>query len=313
MSFDRNRSKISTDSRYLSQDLTIPYRYLLPIRSTGQHVPLFLVHSVAGELTWLQHLAQALSPEQALYGFGAPGLNAEGPFFFRLESMAAAYLRDLRQIQPRGPYRLGGYSMGGVVAFEMAHQLQRADEQVDLLIMLDAFAPTRERFSDIATWSRNGLLMQVVTNLLALQWQAEMLLPADAFGKVPFSEHSEFAARHLLAHCKAPHGFRPLQSYLRRCQTMMRVHAQLLADYQAHTLLQPVRTLLYRNTRGLIARQSALHLPSLPDAQRDPPHAWEALLGSSPVAIDVDEEHFMFGREPVMAFIARSLNGYLKI
>jgi len=293
--------------------LTIPYRYLVPIRRTQQRAPLFLVHSVAGELTWLQHLAQELSPEQALYGFGAPGLNAEVPFFFRLESMAAAYLRDLRQVQPRGPYRLGGYSMGGVIAFEMAQQLQRAGEQVDLLIMMDAFAPMRERSADIATWSRNGLLMQVVTNLLALQWQAKMLLPADALGKIPFSEHSEFAAHHLLAHCKTPHGFRPLQSYLRRCQTMMRVHAQLLADYQAQALLQPVKTLLYRNTRGLIARHCALQLPVLPDAQRDPPHAWESLLGNPPVAIDVDEEHFMFGREPVMALIARSLNGYLEI
>lgn len=291
--------------------MTTPYRYLVPIRGNSQHTSLFLVHSVAGELTWLQLLAQKLSPELALYGFAAPGLNAEGPFFFRLESMAAAYLHELRQIQPKGPYRLGGYSLGGVIAFEMAHQLQWAGEQVDLLVMIDAFAPQPERTADILSWSRNGLLMQVVTNLLALQWQADMLLPADVLSKLPFSEHSAFAARHLLAHCQTPHTFHPLQSYLRRCQTMMRVHSQLLADYKPRALPQPVKTLLYRNTRGLIARKCALQLPQLPDTQRDPPHHWEPILGQPPVTIDIDEEHFMFGREGVMTLIAQSLNGYL--
>ncbi|MBS1159640.1 MAG: Non-ribosomal peptide synthetase [Proteobacteria bacterium] len=303
--------KMSVDTRRFPPNLTIPYRYLVPIRGNPQRASLFLVHSVAGELTWLQLLAQKLSPELALYGFAAPGLNADAPFFFRLENMAAAYLHELRQAQPEGPYRLGGYSLGGVIAFEMAQQLQREGELVDLLIMIDAFAPQPERTADIASWSRNGLLMQVVANQLALQWQAETLLPADALGKLPFSEHSAFAARHLLAHSQTPHAFRPLQSYLRRCQTMMRVHTQLLADYQAQALPQPVQTLLYRNTRGLIARQSALQLPQLPETQRDPPHDWAPLLGQAPVTVDVDEEHFMFGREPVMAVIAQSLNEYL--
>lgn len=266
---------------------------------------------MAGELTWLQHLAQKLAPEQGLYGFAAPGLNAESPFFFRLENMAAAYLLDIRREQASGPYRLGGYSMGGVIAFEMARQLQWAGEQVELLIMIDAFAPRREKSINIAAWSRNGLLMQVVTNQLALQWGTDTLLAADILGKLPYSDHSDYSARHLLAHSKAPHAFRPLQSYLRRCQTMMRVHSQLLSDYQAKALPHPVKTLLYRNTLGLIAQDSALKLPRLPDAQRDPPHLWESLLGQPPITIEVDEEHFMFGREAVMGIIAQSLNGYL--
>lgn len=259
----------------------------------------------------MQHLAQNLKQSLGLYGFAAPGLNSEAPFFFRLETMAAAYLRDIREQQPHGPYRLGGYSMGGVVAFEMAHQLQSAGEQIDLLVMIDSFAPHRGLGADIATWSRNGLLMQVVSNQLALQWKADALMPAESLVHLPFNDHSEFAARYLLAHCKTPHGLETLQSYLRRCQTVMRVHAQLLADYRPTPLSLPVKVLLFRNTLGIIARESALKLPTLPDAQRDPPHSWEQLLCQPPISIDVEEEHFMFGGERVMGIIARSLSAHL--
>ncbi len=259
----------------------------------------------------MKHLAGVLDPEQGLYTFAAPGLNSDAPFFFSLEAMAAAYLHDIRAQQARGPYLLGGYSMGGVLAFEISRQLQAAGEEVGLLAMIDSFAPHPGHPETITAWSRNGLLMQVVSNQLALQWKAEQLLPPDALPQLPFTEHSAHAARFLLAHCKVPHSQQVLQNYLRRCQSMMRVHAQLLADYRPRPLIKPVKSLLFRNRRGLIGQPSALNLPRLPDSERDPPHRWETLLPEPPIIIDVDEEHFLLSNEASIAFIGRGLQQQL--
>jgi len=62
-----------------------------------------------------------------------------------VEAMAGAFIRNLREVQPRGPYRLGGYSFGGLVAHEMAVQLTQQGERVELLIQFDAFAPSAAR------------------------------------------------------------------------------------------------------------------------------------------------------------------------
>jgi thioesterase domain-containing protein len=285
--------------------------HLISIQAGSGGAGLFLIHSVAGEFTWSKYLARRLGPKQAVYAFAAPGLNSDAPFFFSLEAMASVYLRDMRRLQPSGPYMLGGYSMGGVIAFEMARQLQACGEQVRLLVMIDAFAPDQEHTKNIVAWSRNGLLMQVIGNQLALQWKSEELLAPDVLPQLPFTAHSACVTRHLLSFCEIPHSQASLESYLRRCQVMMRVHAQLLADYKPTPLEQDIPCVLFRNTLGLIGNPSRLNLPVLSDSERDPPHRWEGLLQSSPMAIDVPEEHFMLGNEASMDFICHALREFV--
>ena len=268
------------------------------------------MHSVAGELTWLPRLADGLDPQRPLYGFAAPGLNSQESFFPTLKAMAAAYLHDIREQQPRGPYLIGGYSMGGVVAFEMARQLEDAAEETGLLVLIDSFAPRPERSSAIAAWSRNGLLMQVLANQLALQWGADELLHSETLRSAPYSEHSVLVAQHLLKHCQTRHTYNSLQPYLRRCQTVMRVHAELLSTYLPRRLESPATCVLFRNTLGLIGKNSALKLPTLPQAERAPPHCWDVLLPRHDT-IDIAEEHFLMGGQTTMTKIAATLNSYL--
>lgn len=258
----------------------------------------------------MSRLAEGLAPEQPLYGFAAPGLNSDAPFFHSLEAMAAAYLRDIRELQPSGPYLIGGYSMGGVLAFEMARQLEALGEQVGLLVLIDAFAPHSTRSSTIAAWSRNGLLMQVVSNQLAIQWGADKLLHANALKSAPYSDHSMVAARHLLAHCQTRHTYETLQPYLRKCQTLMRVHTELLSAYRPRPLERPVNAVLFRSALGLIGEGNKLALPVLPQAERAPLHQWETLLAQHDT-IDIAEEHFLMSSQATMNEIAARLNSYL--
>jgi thioesterase domain-containing protein len=89
-------------------------------------------------------LAQQLGRERPFYGLQAPSLSEVGEGednYTTIEGRAAAYLEALRAVQAAGPYFLAGWSFGGVVAFEMAQQLQRAGEKVALLALLDTVAP----------------------------------------------------------------------------------------------------------------------------------------------------------------------------
>ncbi|HUP43388.1 MAG TPA: alpha/beta fold hydrolase, partial [Thermoanaerobaculia bacterium] len=110
---------------------------LVPLRRSGSRRPLFLVHQVGGHVYSFRPLVQALPPEQPVYGLRSLGVEAGEEPLATVEAMAAHYLERLREVQRRGPYRIGGASMGGMVAFEMARRLCRAGEEVELLVLMD--------------------------------------------------------------------------------------------------------------------------------------------------------------------------------
>jgi amino acid adenylation domain-containing protein len=110
---------------------------LVAIRAEGSRPPFFCVHAIGGNVLNYRKLALHLGPEQPLYGLQARGLDGRPAPAATVEEMASSYLAEIRSVQPRGPYRLGGASSGGVVAFEMAQQLRRAGEEVALLVLMD--------------------------------------------------------------------------------------------------------------------------------------------------------------------------------
>ncbi|WP_127537653.1 amino acid adenylation domain-containing protein [Paenibacillus illinoisensis] len=112
---------------------------LLPLRTHGAHLPLFCVHP-AGGLSWCYAgLMKHLGMEYPIYGLQARGIAQYEDLPATLEDMTADYIRHIRSVQPEGPYRLLGWSLGGNVAQAMAVQLQSEGEEVEFLAMLDAY------------------------------------------------------------------------------------------------------------------------------------------------------------------------------
>ncbi|MEU4985664.1 amino acid adenylation domain-containing protein [Streptomyces sp. NPDC021969] len=111
---------------------------LLPLRESGGEPPLFCVHPAAG-LSWCYAgLTKPLGADRPVYGLQARGLDGSGALPASVREMAADYLRQVRSVRPTGPYRLLGWSFGGVVAHEMAVQLEESGESVETLALLDA-------------------------------------------------------------------------------------------------------------------------------------------------------------------------------
>jgi thioesterase domain-containing protein len=109
----------------------------------GERTPFFLVAGMFGNVLNLRHLARLLGADRPFYGLQARGLYGDQAPHETFEQAATDYIAEMRQVQPHGPYLLGGFSGGGITAFEIARQLEAAGEKVDLLVLLDTPLPMR--------------------------------------------------------------------------------------------------------------------------------------------------------------------------
>jgi len=114
---------------------------IVEIQPKGSRPPLFLVHGAGGGMFWgYSNLGRHLGLDQPVFAFESRGLRGEEEFD-TIEELAEAYLADLRIFQPHGPYLLGGYCFGGVVAYEMSRRLRSQGEEVALLALINSTAP----------------------------------------------------------------------------------------------------------------------------------------------------------------------------
>lgn len=120
-----------------------PWSPLVTIcRGSPERPPLFLVHGAGGNVLNFKIVSDQLGPEQPVYGLQAQGVDGRLAPQSSIEAMAAQYIEAVRAVDPHGPYRLAGFSGGGVIAFEMAQQLMQAGASIALLGMIDSLCPT---------------------------------------------------------------------------------------------------------------------------------------------------------------------------
>ena len=125
----------------LRKDDAPSWSILVPINPRGSKPPLFLVHGAEGNLLLYRQLVGHLGSEQPVYGLQSQGLNGDQALADSVEEMASSYIREIVAIQPEGPYLVGGYCLGGLIAFEMAQQLTAAGKEVGLVVMLETYNP----------------------------------------------------------------------------------------------------------------------------------------------------------------------------
>ncbi|WP_280363071.1 non-ribosomal peptide synthase/polyketide synthase [Nocardia wallacei] len=131
-------ARLDTDVDPTESVVDAAFATVLPLRAEGSAPPLFCVHSVTGVAWTYAGLLAHLDPEQPVYGLQLPHLTGDGEGLDTVEALAARYVAEIRRIQPDGPYQLLGWSLGGLVAYEIAGLLRRAGAQVALLAMMDS-------------------------------------------------------------------------------------------------------------------------------------------------------------------------------
>jgi thioesterase domain-containing protein/acyl carrier protein len=139
--------------------------------------PLFLVHPVGGYAHCYSELANTLNYDGRVFGLQVDGVVPE-----TIEAMAKKYIEAIKSVQLEGPYLLGGWSMGGVVAYEMAQQLNSAEENVDLLLMIDSLC------SPLGATPDERELLQILTSELGITAKGLSPSERDALEAMPLDE-----------------------------------------------------------------------------------------------------------------------------
>ncbi len=143
------------------QDQAISRAQAIEMKKGTLALPLFFVPGAGGGLSTLRQLADHLSPEDSFFVFQDPAFDEPNAGKDSIEAMAAEYVECMQQRQPAGPYLLGGWSVGGLIAFEMARQLLARNQTVNLLALVDSYPPaasTSSREEDDAVLLKSFLL-----------------------------------------------------------------------------------------------------------------------------------------------------------
>ncbi|WP_249039737.1 thioesterase domain-containing protein, partial [Archangium gephyra] len=219
----------------LRQDSSLPWSPLVPLGGGGDKTPLFLVHPVGGNVFSYTELARQLGSERPIFGLQAQGLDGLSAPLSSVEEMAALYVETIRSVQPSGPYLLGGWSMGGVIAYEMASQLRQRGEEVELVALIDSYVPHGEALPELTPAEAAVLFTQDMLGTFGAQ-----LLPE--LGQLDALEPEAVLARVLEVGERS--GALPPGVGLEQLRTLLRVFEHNLRASQRYTARPSAQRLL---------------------------------------------------------------------
>ncbi|MEG4574228.1 amino acid adenylation domain-containing protein [Microcoleus sp. N3A4] len=281
-------------SLVLQQTDCVPFSPLVAIQAAGTQPPFFCVHPVGGNVLCYFELARHLGKEQPFYGLQSAGLNGEQEPKTSIEDMAAHYIEALQAIQPSGPYYLGGWSLGGIVAFEMAQQLRDRGEEVALLALIDSYAPA------VINWYEDmdeaSLLVHLARDMGGL-FGKELPISADELQQFPPEEQLNY----ILERSKNLNILPPEVS-LEQMRHLMRV-------FQANR--EAMLSYIPQPYPGKMALLSASSKPL--QVKLDPTQGWGELATHGLLDIQpIPGDHYAILRAPHVQLLAQQLATYLK-
>ncbi|MEH1813038.1 MAG: amino acid adenylation domain-containing protein [Nostoc sp.] len=172
---------------------------LIPIQPNGSKLPFFCIPGAGGEPFYLYHLGRYLGADQPLYSFQVNNLDGELEPATRIKDMASHYIQAMQTIQPKGPYFLGGHSLGSIVAFEMATQLLDQGHIVALAVMIDMSAPTskdKQARIERIDWDHARWLIELI-KAVEVSLSTNIDISYDTLQSLPVEEQLKHVLQHL--------------------------------------------------------------------------------------------------------------------
>jgi thioesterase domain-containing protein len=254
---------------------------LIPLTHDGP--PLILIHPIGGTVSAYTPLAQQLAGTLAVTGLESPALTGDTPIPATLPALITDYTRRIQSAHPTGPYQLAGWSMGGVLAFEIARRLEQSGAAVTLLVLLDAPFAIPPTFLP----SPPALAHRFLTDALqATQATQAPQAPPDPAVTTP-DDQLAWLARHLSAE-----GDPALAAQLKSRFALFAAHTRMLAGYQPS--------------------QAKLRAPTLIISANDSPNfparfAWPNRFAGPVSIMCVQADHYAFLRPPLVADVAAAI------
>ncbi len=209
-----NNSSIDKLTLLINQESKVgAYSCLVKLKDSENKQPLFLIHPVGGTVFCYQELAKHLSSDYLFYGIQDPGIELNDMHFEHIEQMAKYYLNQIKKVQTKGPYLIGGYSFGTSVAFEIAKQLEDEGAEIRAVLLIDGWAAFSHDLRDYAIFKNsmertlnemNKYIPETIKNknhFLSLAWSRMQLLfqyrPSSVKSKVILFKAQEILPEYL--------------------------------------------------------------------------------------------------------------------
>jgi thioesterase domain-containing protein len=206
---------------------------LVPIQPRGSKVPIFCVHPYAGTVLCYRELSQLFGRDQPFYGLQSLGLQDGQEPLTRVEDMASLYLAAVREVQPHGPYILMGWSFGGMVALQMAHDLKTQGEQVAFLGLLDTYT-----FSHLPD-------EQYISKEVVIELSEETLsISLEALGRLPIEQQAAFI-------CEQAKTTNLIPSDIERLLRVQSTNYEAMRNYLPRAY--PGKSFLFRAEKGVLS------------------------------------------------------------
>ncbi len=242
---------------------------IVKLKSGSTNNPLFLIHPIEGNLFCYKDLIDALTCPNPLYGIQAVDTEPKS-----IEVIASSYIKELRKVQPEGPYHLLGLSFGGIIAYEMARQLEASNDNISLLCMLDVGRP------DLVTPASEKELLVYLVELLEgkpafdTEITLEKIIHSLGLGTLPLKEQE-------------------------RIFHLVKAHLQALTDYHPKPFGGKI---LFCQATQRFFRNKDVCLGS----------SWKELVSHRIEILEVSGNHMSILKQPQISKLANFLNAYLE-
>jgi len=159
------RSPFAVDATRAAAAGTSREALVLQVRPVVVPQPFFCASGLAGMVRNLTPLCHLLGEDRAAFALQQPGLLGDEAPPRSIPLLAQRWLKEIRAVQPRGPYLLGGYSFGGLAVYELAQQLVSAGEEVSRVVLLDTPLPDADAAQDGIDFEAGGRELLLLTQL----------------------------------------------------------------------------------------------------------------------------------------------------
>ncbi|MFN6559109.1 MAG: non-ribosomal peptide synthetase [Nostoc sp. ChiSLP01] len=264
---------------------------LVTINSSGDKIPFFCMHGAGGGINNYSKLSRRLGEDYPFYALEHT-LEQDLPEIISVEETATRYLKEIRQVQPNGPYFLGGHCYGGVIAFEMAQQLQRQGQTVGLLVLIDTIqSETRIE----STKDDDAKFLLRMAESIKTNNNIDFSIPFEELRGLPLNEQFH------LINKKANFIFSDteVEDFLHYYK-LFRAHVQAMRDYVPQVYPQSIT--LFR------AKEEIIHDFDNPEWSTDDPLLGWGKYSSQPIqVIEVPGDHFSIFVEPHIQELTKNL------
>jgi thioesterase domain-containing protein/acyl carrier protein len=276
---------------------------LISIQPKGDRTPFFCVHPVGGNVLSYMELTRQLGNHHPFYGLQSPGLNG-GVHPESIEKMASLYIEAIRTIQRQGPYCLGGWSMGGIIAYEMAQQLQQTGEEISLIALIESYTPSALKLIEDYYNKEHNLGKYGQEYLMINSFARDLfggMIPEIQAQPNGHSNYSEIYFESILEHAKKSED--PILDRMGTKQIR-----KLFGVYMANT--HAMNNYKPKPYKGKIVLFNAEGDADEADSH-DPTMGWEKLAEDGLFIRNISANHYTILREPQVKILADGLRKFL--